>query len=172
MATDRSDKAYDYWRDASLRFDYFVTGLTGALTAYVGQTIKPHRIGLNPESLELLALLLLVGSVVAGLKHIESGVEAFRAMHSRLYHYELRGALVEAATKSGVLFNRATGDMVDQRAAAYEAQLHGEAAQKVESNLEKIGKASVRYYKLRNRLLFVGFLLLVAGRILPAYVGQ
>lgn len=170
MATERSDKAYDYWRDASLRFDYFVTALTGALTAYVGQTIKPHRIGLNPESLELLALLLLVCSVVAGLKHIETGVEAFRAMHLRLYHQEVRGALVEASTKPGLLFNRSTGDMLSPSSIAAGVRQHGDAADDVESRLKKISCSSARYYKLRNRLLLAGFLLLITARILPAYV--
>jgi len=27
-------KTYEYWREASQRFDYFVTGITGALCAY------------------------------------------------------------------------------------------------------------------------------------------
>jgi hypothetical protein len=71
MAVERSDKAYEYWRDASLRFEYFVTGGTDALAAYVGQTSKLDKSRFNSESFELLALLLLIGSVITGLKRIE-----------------------------------------------------------------------------------------------------
>jgi hypothetical protein len=169
VAIDRSDKAYEYWRDASLRFDYFMTGGTGALAAYVGQTIKPHRIGFNAESLELLALLLLIGSVAAGLKYIHEGVEILKKMHKRLFHGESSGTLRSAATGNDLLINKATGDIVHPQQLLLEANLHKERGEEIETEIEGMQRVSVKYYKRRNRLLLVGFLLLIVAKILPAY---
>ncbi len=169
MAVDRSDKVYEYWRDAFLRFDYFVTGGTAALAAYVGQGLKPNRLGLNAGSLELLALLILVGSIAVGLKRIEEGVELFKKMHQRVYHEESRGALVSAALEGGISVNKSTGDTLKPPEALYLADLHKQRGEELEGELSDIANASLRYYKLRNRLLLFGFLFLIVARILPAY---
>jgi hypothetical protein len=169
MATDRSDKVYDYWREAAQHFDYFITGVTGALTAYVGQTIKPHRIGLNPDSLELLVLIMLVGSVIAGFKRIETNVTVFRIMHQRLYNEEARGSLVSTSQGAPVI-NKSTGDVLlpDQIIAL--AQHHQSQIEFARTKLDALTNTSMRYYNWRNLLLILGFMLLVASRILPAYL--
>lgn len=169
MALERSDKAYEYWRDAALRFDYFVTGVSGALTAYVGQSLKPHRIGLNPQSLELIALLVLVASVVVGLKRIEAGVDLFRVMHANLFHNEARGKLIESASKGGVFINTSTGDMISAAEMIQTADLHRKEADETLSARNLRVEEATRYYKIRNYLLLGGFLLLIVARIIPAY---
>jgi hypothetical protein len=169
MAVERSDKAYEYWRDASLRFDYFVTAVSGALTAYIGQSLKPQKIGLNPESVELLALLLLTSSVIVGLKRIEEVVEIFKKMHARLYHSELRGNLLSNALEGGTFINKANGEVMSAQQMIQMAELHKGVTDEAEIKLNTMVEASTRYYKLRNRLLLTGFLLLIAARVLTAY---
>jgi len=77
MAND-TDKVYDFWRDSAQRFDYFITGLIGAVVAFIAQAYAPDKIGLNPSTLETLSLVILFASFWFGFKRIESNVEAFR----------------------------------------------------------------------------------------------
>lgn len=93
MTTSRSDRVHDYWRQSSEKFDYFVTGITGALCAYISQTFNAEKISFSPNTLELLALLTLIASVFAGFKRIECVVETHKHNHGSLYLSELIGAL-------------------------------------------------------------------------------
>lgn len=169
MSLDRSDKAYDYSRDASMRFDYFMAGLTGAITAYAGQTVKPVRLGYNPETLGLVALLLLIISVVAGLKQIEVGVQFYKTMHRLLYHAEARGNIVVAAVEGGTVINKGTGDIYDTGQLALKAREHEVKRGALEGRMESLNRRAAWCYRIRNGSLLVGFLLLVASRVLPAY---
>ncbi len=78
MADERSIIAYDVYQKATQQFDYAVTGGTGAMCTYILQTFKPKRVDFSPYSLELLALLVLIVSVILGFKLIESEVTLFR----------------------------------------------------------------------------------------------
>lgn len=170
MPHDRSDKVYEYWREASQRFDYFITGISGALTAYIGQSIHPTRIGFNTQSVELLALTFLVVSVVLGFKRIEANVGVFKLMHNRLFSEEARGSLIKAS-QGGNVINTATGNIYSPEmvlSLAEGQQLQVEAIKPV---LEQWIKRSDTFYKWRNRFLIGGFLILVVSKILPAYLG-
>ncbi|HEV7893349.1 MAG TPA: hypothetical protein VGP08_22220 [Pyrinomonadaceae bacterium] len=169
MATDRSDKVYDYWREASEKFDYFITGVTGALTAYIGQNIQPHKIGLHPESIGVLALIMLITSMIAGFKRIETNVSIFRIMQRRLYSEEARGSLL-SASQGKPLINEATGQVLSPSQVLAQAQHHELQAETARSNLDALTAKSGRYYKWRNWLLILGFVLLIVARIAPAYV--
>ncbi len=66
-----SAKAYDNYREASQRFEYFVLGLCVAVVAYAGQTLQPERFGSNSSTVEIGAILLLIACVALGLKRVE-----------------------------------------------------------------------------------------------------
>lgn len=168
--SSRSDTAYGYWRDASEKFDYFVTGLTGALVAYVGQNLKPVRVGLNPQTVELAALAVLVASVVVGLKRIEVSIQLYKVQHGRLYHEEARGAFLDASQRPGQSLNVLTGDVVTSVEAVTRARGHHVQATAAGDQSDELVKIATSRYHWRNGLLLVGFAALVAARILPAYV--
>lgn len=169
MPTDRSDKAYEHWREASEKFDYFMTGLTGALVAYLGQALRPTRLGLNVPSLEVLAVATLVTSAVLGFKRIETNVTLLRGQAKRLYGEESRGALLEAAAK-GAGLNVSTGDVFTPRQLIERAEIHRKGVESLRVSLDEVAARSGTYYQWRNRTLLCGFALLAAARILPAYV--
>jgi hypothetical protein len=169
MPTDRSDAAYEYWRESSEKFDYFVTGLTGALAAYIGQTLLPVRLGINPQTLELISLGCLVASVLFGFIRIEKNVTILRVQSQRLYAEEARGSLTEAA-QNGPALNAATGEIVSTAELRRRATERSATIELAESTLTKLSESSARFYSLRDSLLFVGFLLLVIAKILPAYL--
>lgn len=170
MGTERSDVMYGYWRDASDKFDYFVVGGAGALAAYVGQNLQVTSLGWNAATVELGALILLVGAVIFGFKRIENNVEVFKAMHKRLYAEEARGSLVEAASK-GPSVNAATGDVLAPHVMRALAEQHDAQRIALRKVLEDRVKQSGAFYIWRNRLLLNGFALLVFARVIKAYIG-
>jgi len=78
MSIQKVEKAFDYWRQSTEKFDYFVLGLSGALCAYISQTYTPTILGRNPGTLELMALCMFVAAVVAGFKRIEGTISNLR----------------------------------------------------------------------------------------------
>ena len=81
--TERTDEFFHSWISAAHRFDYFVTGSTGALMAFIAKTYAPQRIDLSPSTLEPLALVLLLVSFIFGLKRIRHGVTAMRLSYQQ-----------------------------------------------------------------------------------------
>lgn len=171
--TRRSDTAYESWREASQTFDYFVTGLTGALAAYVGENLEPTRLGLNPRTIEVAALAFLVAAVIVGLKRIEATVTMYRIQSKALHHEETRGALVASlqANPKGLL-NEVTGEAYTRDEALTQARHHEVHGAANREKAEELAGVAESRYDWRNRLLLVGFVLLVIARILPAYVHQ
>ena len=85
MSTARSDGVYEKWRESTEKFDYFILGVLGALCAYISQTYKAERLGLNPGTLDLLALLVLVLAAVFGFRRIEA-VNQGSLINHRILH--------------------------------------------------------------------------------------
>ena len=171
MPDQRSLLAYDHYQKAAQQFDYLVTGATGALCTYILQTFKPKRIDLSPYTLELLALVVLILSVIVGFKMIEGKVTALGVNSEWLRSSERVGALVAALPNvpfnPGV--NTQSGEMITSE------KHHGEIGNAQASTkfrqveLDKWAKRSVRLYKWRNRTLACGFLLLVLARLASPY---
>ncbi len=169
MATERSDKAYGYWRDASEKFDYFVLGLTGALAAFIGQSYKPSRLGLNASAVELLALALIVLAAIFGFKRVEANVTLLREQTKRLYGEESRGSLLSAATTGSPALNTSTGDVLSSGQLLELAEVHQRGVAKLRQTIEQLNERSAFYYHWRNRALLAGFAVLVAGKLVSAY---
>lgn len=169
MTSPRSDTAYNYWREASDKFDYYVTGLTGALAAYIGQALRPVPLGVNPQTVELVALVLLVTSVVFGFKRIETSVHIFQVQAKHLYAQEVAGSSM-AATQQPISINTQTGELFSAAQLLQRSKSHSEAAAQLEPVIDHAIKRATWLYRWRNDTLFLGFGVLVAARLLPAYI--
>ena len=148
-ADDIAKTHEDYLRIVD-KFDYFVVGAAGALCAYVAQHYEPAKLGANPSTLELAALLILVGSVIAGFKRLEQVTI-------------LAGIRAQAAFFSGI----AKGALPPQVGITPDV-----AERAVKSGQDKTQLAGLRaafWYDWRNRLLLLGFLALVAARVWSPY---
>lgn len=156
MTTERSDKVFENWRQAVEKFDYFMLGVTGALCAYISQVYKPAKFGLNPASLELLALVLLVGSAVAGFRRIERTIQVTSLNHRLLRANEERGILVSKAS-GGSLINESTGDILSPQMVAQHIDAVTQSIPNLKLQLELARSAADRSYSARNVLLFIGF---------------
>jgi len=169
MTTERSDKVHDNWRQGAEKFDYFVLGVTGALCAYISQTYAPEKLGLNSGTIELLSLVLLVCAAVAGFKRVETAIEVTRLNHWLLRANEERGALI-SKSRSQPILNESTGDilspqMVQQRLNDLARSIPG-----LDLQITETRSSALRWYRIRNLFILVGFVVLVSAKILSAYL--
>mgnify|MGYP001470161497 CR=1 FL=1 len=160
--------AYDTWRAAADKFDYFVLGLTGAVCAYISQHISPKPIGFTPNTLEMLALILLLTSMVAGFRRIEKSI----VIHSVTYQLMEREGFTREARNNlekrivdpdngKVLF----GDEAKNLVAKIERRIvEGKEGR------DKAKRHATCTYSWRNRFLLVGVVALLASKIWSAYV--
>jgi hypothetical protein len=169
MSTERSDKVHSQWRDSAEKFDYFILGITCALCAFISQTYKPERVGLNAGTLELLALLILVLAVVAGFRRIERTLLATAINHRVLHAYEARGGIVAKLPEGRTLLNEATGEVFPPGAAVRRVAELTKSIQHFEAQLGPVQEAAQVKYHLRNALTLVGFLCLLGARVWSAY---
>ena len=161
-------KAYEHWRDASQRFDYFVTGATGALCAYIAQHLEPKRLGLSPYTLELLALGVLIVSIVLGFKLIEDKVHLLKASAQKLAKEELYGALI-SKFRGGYLINQPSGDILGPETVTTQIAGLPIEISFLKEKEDKLVESSGVAYRWRNRSLILGVSLLAISRIIIPY---
>ena len=168
MSTDRSDALYKSWRESTEKFDYFMLGILGALCAYLSQGYKPDRIGLNPRTVELFALLVLVLAAVLGFWRIEATNEA-TAINQRVLHKNERRGVLTAIIHNEPRLNVQTGQTYSPEYAASQMPVLNSEIQGLEAQLERAEGRAFVFYRCRNVLTLVGFMLLLAGKIFSAY---
>jgi hypothetical protein len=170
MATDRSDKLHADWRASTEKFDYFVLGVVGAICAFIAQGYRPSRLGLNPSTLELVALLGLVLAVVAGFRRIEQTLLVIALNQRELHANEARGGMITKMQDGRTLINEATGQFFNQEQAAKRVAQLARTIEETQPALEAAKVSALHHYKRRNALTLIGFLLLLAARVWSAYV--
>src|SRR2546430_4521178 len=104
-------KAYDNYREASQRFEYFVLGLCVAVVAYAGQTLRPERFGLNSYTVEIGAILLLIACVALALKRVEKIISFHGANLNVLEFQARRSALAKSLLEGGNRVNHQTSEL-------------------------------------------------------------
>jgi hypothetical protein len=167
MPEQRSLVAFEHYREGEQRFEYFITGISAALVAWVGQTLQPRKIGCNPYTLEVASIALVVASIILGFKRIETGIFLHQLNHNLLHMGEVRGTLVSHPQGfinelSGEVL---TTDEIHKRIAAINEKVPI-VQQKIKTAQDKI----LKYYRYRNWLLLCGFLGLFMSKILMPYV--
>lgn len=166
--SERSLMTFEHYREASQRFDYFITGLSGALCAYIAQTFQPEKIAVSPKTLELIALLLLIGSVIAGFKRIEAIIQTHKLNHQKLDLTEKTGAILTNFNGQPMV-NILSGDVLQPDQAETTVLLLKSQIPIIENSLDKWVGLSGTAYSIRNWMLILGFLSLVVAKVWSAY---
>lgn len=166
---ERSIIAYEHYRDASQRFEYFFSGIIAALCAYIAQSFKPAKLDWNPNTFELLSLIILFSSFFFSLKRMEKIVQVFRGVHKKLHNSEIKGKLV-AHIDIAPFINEQTGKVYTIQDVELEIKFLDYLLPKVEEDIHKTNTSAERYYSLRNMFFYLGFILLIVSKILYAYV--
>lgn len=169
MSTERSDKLHADWRTSTEKFDYFILGVVCAICAFIAQGYKPAKLGINPATLELLALLIFVLAVVAGFRRIEQTLLVTVLNQRELHAFEARGGMIAKMSEGRTLINKATGQLFTlEQSAARVAELT-KTIQDIRPLLATAKASAHTQYKWRNALALTAFLLLLAARVWSAY---
>jgi hypothetical protein len=159
----RSDSIVESHQESSEKFDYFMSGVTGALFAYLGQALdySSHWIAFWTGMATLGALAV---SFYYGLKRIELAVtlkggdiRTNRANEDIQY-------LTERMFKKEMIFRG--GERITEEMAC---QIVDDARQEISQTnktLKVWGDIALKLYRKRNLWLFIGFGLLISERIL------
>lgn len=163
-----SNLVYSKAVESTEKFDYFLVSVIGAITAYSLQSYKPAMLGLNIQTMEATALLILVLAFFAGMKRIEYSAVMVKANLTAVRSREVLTAVSVAwdANQEDLIFQ---GERIYRRnmEALYESQKgEGEIAERVAAFA---GPRGGFYLAWRDRLLFAGFSVLFASKILMPY---
>ena len=169
MSEKRSIIAFEYYREGEQRFEYFITGISTALCAYVGQTLQAQKFGLNPYTLEVLSLALVVTSIIFGFKRIEVGISLKSLNHQMLHLGELRGVLVSNPNPQGFI-NQESGEVLTPAEIKKRIATINKDLPNIEKNIKTAQDKILKYYRCRNWLLLCGFIGLFVSKILPPYL--
>jgi len=148
---ERSLIVYDYWIRGQEKFDYLIVGVTGAMAAYLTQTLKVDPIAWAPNTVELAALFALLLSTYCGVKRIAACVTVTRLNHESLKHRELYA------------------DKKTAGVAHAELQKHADSANSADEEASRVGKWTNYWSQARSATLIAGVLMIIAARIWAAY---
>jgi hypothetical protein len=168
MTTERSDKLFEKWKESTEKFDYFVLGVLGAMFAYVSQGYKPEKLGTNPGTLELFALLVLALAAVMGFRRIEATNQGTLINQRLLHANERRGILVQVL-QQGPGLNNQTGKTYTPEYALQQIPKIGEQIKQFELQIKASQDRALYTYKSRNYLTLLGFMLLLGAKLWTAY---
>ncbi len=168
----RSIEVFGISQEAQGKLDYFLCGVTGALFAYLGEHYIPRRLEPDATCLEPLALLFLMCAFFAGIKRLEHSGLAKQFNYEMLDAAEKAGKYTKALSEGpvGVVYNEEGGQITNQSAIAVKRQEYMDNQAIGESLMRKAGEKSGFYYRVRNRLLYLGFLTVLAAKLLTPYL--
>jgi len=172
MSENRSLAASQRHTEAAQKFDYYITGLTAALCAYIAQNWGHQKVAkpFGSEALESAALLILFLAMVAGFRRIEWIIVTLGINYEWLDALEGRAAMASALQESGGRQGvTASGDAFSPLAAMQTYKALSHVAPEIGKKLDHAEKQAARWYKWRNSLLLVGFLILVAARLVALF---
>lgn len=170
MSEQKSTLVFASAREAQQKFDYFVTGVAGALFAYIAQTYTPKKIAFTPAALEPLGLICLALAFYFGMRRIEKTMIVMRLNHEMLDFQEKAGNMTQAlAQASGPGFNLHTGEFVQFHELSARREEYMRKAQWAQSEAELASSAAERHYSRRNLFLFAGFVAIFLAKLLLPY---
>ena len=173
MAGDnQSVTEFACYRENLQRFEFFLVGVSFALSAYVGLTLHPEKLTfLSAYTIELVALALLVISAALGLRRVESLAQIRRWNGELLDSIEKRGAvMVSKPNSEGLIVVQNPGRLLTMEAAAEWVTVLNEKIPVVHHMIEKATMRADRLYRLRNRLLLIGLCGVILAKILTPYL--
>ena len=174
MPDDRSLVAWEHWHQSSEKLDYFILGISAALTAYVGQHLALAPLGVNPSTAQLLSLLLFAASVLAGLQRLRAVVTALSIEKTRLLAYQRAGQLKTLLLnpKSSVLVDSSSGQTYTLEQARAEAERSEKEYADVQKKSDQWSGRADRAYNLRDWFLTAGVVVYAASKVWLAIVAS
>jgi len=168
--TNGRPQAFEHYRDASQRFEYFVLGVSVALIAYAGQALIPRKIGVSAYTLEIIGILLIIVAVVISFKRLEKLIFGLQITVRLVDAQEHRALLAKVFIEGGNRHDLGRGELWKPGDMKQQIEEYDKIIPHYEKTIEEINVVAFRFYRWRNWLLICGFVTLFAGRILEPYL--
>lgn len=164
-----STQALELADQAEQKFDYFMTGLSAAIVGYIAPKLQPNALGLNPQTLELVSMLLFVGAVFAGFKRIEATIQLRRAVGLRHQSTEFASEIQDALRGEGqVVSVRDNTATPPEQLRRHQAEFVRRADEQVRES-KQLERVRLRWYSARYCAMVVGFLALLGANVWKGY---
>ena len=167
--TERSIIAYQHAREGAQRFEYFVCGVSLALCGYIGQTLKPQKLGSNPQTLEVASLLLLVTSVIISFVRLDQSVRLDKRNQTLLDLAEKRRKLIDILDAPAKPLRDETGEPISAEEARARIPGLTRKIDAIHQDIDAIQARQIARFWWRNGLLAAGFVGIILAKILGAY---
>jgi hypothetical protein len=170
--SESREKLFFHWSESSQRFDYYVTGLVAAAVVYLIKEYHPAPIGLNPPTIELVAIVLLAVSLFAGLTQLESKVTILRVTHDLSPKEEFLKKLRTRRPGQKIASEKTPSvDLSEAEITAMESNL-GTVVEKAKKSRDRHRTICKYCYTVRNVGLLAGILLLLLAKVETPYLGS
>lgn len=170
MSDERSVIVFGQVHESEQQFEYFITGLIGALCGYIGQGYTATKLGMNSSTLELIAILLLVISFALSFLRIHIAIKVKKLNAHALDAAEKKGAIMSKFDGCQELINSSTGEIMSPQQAAKHVQQYTVKERNMTIQLAKYMGRSTVVHVLRMVFLFIGFITLLSAKVLRAYI--
>jgi hypothetical protein len=166
----RAPQAYEYYKDLAQRAEYLLVGVIAASIAFFWKAEEPAKLGANPATLHLSGLLFLLAAMMVAISRLHKLPFVFAKMAEDLDLADERAQLVNSASQGQSVV--ASYGLLHPQDQIKRIQVIDENRTVIRTAMDKINNHCNRLYKIRNRLLVVGYGLLLAERIwIPYYHG-
>lgn len=165
----RSLIAYGYYIEASRKYDYFLTSIIVAICAYLGQTLHIEKIGLTPNTLKLLSLVVFALAFYYSVKRFEK-LAQFHLLDCRIKDLSEEKSMFIQNLDKETFINIHTGDIFKNDAIKKNLAEIEKALSCYEVDSENTGKRAKEFYDLRNWAIMLGFTCHIIAKILEAYI--
>jgi len=167
---ERSLEAWKILKQAQQKYDYFIVGLTTALFAYVAGKYSPVEISLSQNTFELLALIALVASIIAGIFKLEKDLFIQTIIVKKAEAQERLDVANKIINLPGDVLNLDTGANISISDAKNQQEILRAFISSASDGFDKAVKENARLFNIRNVCLLLGFILLIASRIVVLYL--
>jgi hypothetical protein len=170
MSAENAQLLYKAAHEAQQKFEYFLTGIIGAMFAYIVQTYTPQKLDWSASTLEPIALIFLAMSFFLGLHRINCIYHILGMSYEETVATdsctEIRKALEQGEPHKDSLPPQQREYMEGWRKTMEVQQARAKSAA---SHVGALDQQSKLCYNLRNHLLIGGFVAILLARILAPY---
>jgi hypothetical protein len=163
-------------QDATVKYDYFVCTVAGALFAYIGQSYSPHKLNNFSAFAEPLTLLLLTISFWQGAERIKKQIYIVQRNQKMLERKEAAEDIARKleAEEGNITSNPKMTLLMDGQEITPQQlfnlqNVQLEEAKKIGSELATHIKCSNKLASRRDQLLLAGFCALLIAKIIQPY---
>jgi hypothetical protein len=166
--SDRSVELAKQSINGESKYNYFIVGIAAATFAYFGKDFIPNPpLGWNQSSVLLSGLVLLILSIVAGLKKIEEHNTLLRKNGKYLDFYEQFAAYKQNSIDGNASINLESGEVLTPDESTKNAKQLESLLPEFKSELDRRSTKISIYNNTRDYALFGGYILLGFSKFFP-----